>query len=277
MKISEVKELLLGNPSSEQLKMLQADERSGVQKLLLAYYKRLEKEAQEKERFTKMLAYESEYYAQGVQYVAGVDEAGRGPLAGPLVIAAVILPRNAFIAGLNDSKQLSAAKRDKLYDEIIAKAVAIEVNVVSVSNIDKYNIYAATQRGMAQVLEHLPVQPQVALIDAMPVTAKNMECVPIVHGDALSASIAAASIIAKVTRDRIMERLDALFPAYGFAHNKGYGSGAHMQAIAEFGATKWHRRSYEPVKSMQLEPVAAADNELYSPQVDCHYVFSIDA
>ncbi len=277
MKISEVKELLLGNPSSEQIKMLQADERGGVQKLLVAYYKRLEKEAQEKERFTKMLAYESEYYAQGVQYVAGVDEAGRGPLAGPLVIAAVILPRNAFIAGLNDSKQLSAAKRDKLYDEIIAKAVAIEVNIVSVSNIDKYNIYAATQRGMAQVLEHLPVQPQVALIDAMPVTAKNMECVPIVHGDALSASIAAASIIAKVTRDRIMERLDTLFPAYGFAHNKGYGSGAHMQAIAEFGATKWHRRSYEPVKSMQLEPVAAADNELYSPQLDCHYVFSIDA
>ena len=277
MKISEVKQLVLGNPSSEQLKMLQADERSGVQKLLLAYYKRLEKEAQEKERFTKMLAYESEYYAQGVQYVAGVDEAGRGPLAGPLVIAAVILPRNAFIAGLNDSKQISAAKRDKLYDEIIAKAVAIEVNIVSVSNIDKYNIYAATQRGMAQVLEHLPVQPQVALIDAMPVTAKNIECVPIVHGDALSASIAAASIIAKVTRDRIMERLDTLFPAYGFAHNKGYGSGAHMQAIAEFGATKWHRRSYEPVKSMQLEPVAAADNELYSPQLDCHYVFSIDA
>lgn len=277
MKISEVKELLLGNPSSEQIKMLQADERGGVQKLLVAYYKRLEKEAQEKERFTKMLAYESEYYAQGVQYVAGVDEAGRGPLAGPLVIAAVILPRNAFIAGLNDSKQLSAAKRDKLYDEIIAKAVAIEVNIVSVSNIDKYNIYAATQRGMAQVLEHLPVQPQVALIDAMPVTAKNMECVPIVHGDALSASIAAASIIAKVTRDRIMERLDTLFPAYGFAHNKGYGSGAHMQAIAEFGATKWHRRSYEPVKSMQLEPVAAAKNELYSPKLDCHYVFSIDA
>ena len=277
MKISEVKELLLGNPSSEQLKMLQADERSGVQKLLTAYYKRLEKEAQEKERFTKMLAYEREYYAHGVQYVAGVDEAGRGPLAGPLVIAAVILPRDTFIAGLNDSKQISAAKRDKLYDEIIAKAVAIEVNIVSVSNIDKYNIYAATQRGMAQVLEHLPVQPQVALIDAMPVTAKNIECVPIVHGDALSASIAAASIIAKVTRDRIMERLDTLFPAYGFAHNKGYGSGAHMQAIAEFGATKWHRRSYEPVKSMQLEPVAAADNELYSPQLDCHYVFSIDA
>lgn len=277
MKISEVKELLAGEPTPVQLAELEADERSGVQKLVAAYYKRLEKAALEKERFAKMLTYEKEYYAQGVHYVAGVDEAGRGPLAGPLVIAAVILPQDVFIAGLNDSKQISAAKRDALYDEIIAKAVAMEVNIVSVSNIDKYNIYAATQRGMAEVLEHLPVQPEVALIDAMPVQVAGMETVPIVHGDALSASIAAASIIAKVTRDRIMERLDAMFPAYGFASNKGYGSGAHMQAIAEFGATRWHRRSYEPVKSMQLEPVAAAQNELYSPQLDCHYVFSIDA
>ena len=277
MKISEVKELLAGEPTAEQLATLKDDERSGVQRLVASYYKRLEKAALEKERFAKMLTYEKEYYAQGVRYVAGVDEAGRGPLAGPLVIAAVILPQDVFISGLNDSKQISAVKRDKLYDEIIAKAVAIEVNIVSVSNIDKYNIYSATQRGMAEVLEHLPVRPQVALIDAMPVQVKDMETVPIVHGDALSVSIAAASIIAKVTRDRIMERLDEKFPAYGFANNKGYGSGAHMQAIAEFGATRWHRRSYEPVKSMQLEPVAAAKNELYSPQLDCHYVFSIDA
>ena len=276
MKINEVKELLAGTPTCEQLAELKADERSGVQKLLAAYYKRLEKAAQEKERFTKMLSYEKKYYAQGIQYVAGVDEAGRGPLAGPLVIAAVILPQDVFISGLNDSKQLSAAKRDKLYDEVLAKAVAIEVNIVSVSNIDKYNIYTATQRGMAEVLEHLPVRPQVALIDAMPVEGKGMETVSIIHGDALSASIAAASIIAKVTRDRIMERMDVLYPAYGFASNKGYGSGAHMQAIAEFGATKWHRRSYEPVKSMQLEPVAAAVNELYSPQLEPDYVFSIN-
>ena len=276
MKINEVKELLAGKPTCEQLAELKADERSGVQKLLAAYYKRLEKAAQEKERFTKMLSYEKKYYAQGIQYVAGVDEAGRGPLAGPLVIAAVILPQDVFISGLNDSKQLSAAKRDKLYDEVLAKAVAIEVNIVSVSNIDKYNIYTATQRGMAEVLEHLPVRPQVALIDAMPVEAKGMETVSIIHGDALSASIAAASIIAKVTRDRIMERMDVLYPAYGFANNKGYGSGAHMQAIAEFGATKWHRRSYEPVKSMQLEPVAAAVNELYSPQLEPDYVFTIN-
>ena len=174
MKISEVKELLAGEPTAEQLATLKDDERSGVQRLLASYYKRLEKEELERERFDKMLTFEKEYYAQGMQYVAGVDEAGRGPLAGPLVIAAVILPQDVFIPGLNDSKQISAVKRDKLYDEIIAKAVAIEVNIVSVSNIDKYNIYSATQRGMAEVLEHLPVRPQVALIDAMPVQVKDM-------------------------------------------------------------------------------------------------------
>lgn len=275
MKISEVKELLAGVPTPAQLEKLRTDERSGVQKLLTAYNKRLAKEAAEKERFYQMLAYERRFYDQGAQYIAGVDEAGRGPLAGPLVIAAVILPQEVFISGLNDSKQLTAAKRDKLYDEVLAKAVAVEVNIVSVSNIDTYNIYSATQRGMAEVLEHLSSKPNVALIDAMPVRVKDVETISIIHGDALSASIAAASIIAKVTRDRIMERLDVVYPGYGFASNKGYGSGAHMQAIAELGATRWHRRSYEPVKSMQLEPVQAAVNELYSPKIDLDYVFDI--
>ncbi len=275
MKISEVKELLAGVPTPAQLEKLRTDERSGVQKLLAAYDKRLAKEAAEKERFYQMLAYERRFYDQGAQYIAGVDEAGRGPLAGPLVIAAVILPQEVFISGLNDSKQLTAAKRDKLYDEVLARAVAVEVNIVSVSNIDTYNIYSATQRGMAEVLEHLSSKPNVALIDAMPVRVKDVETISIIHGDALSASIAAASIVAKVTRDRIMERLDTLYLAYGFAHNKGYGSSAHMQAIAELGATRWHRRSYEPVKSMQLEPVAAAANELYSPKIDLDYVFDI--
>lgn len=276
MKISEVKELLAGVPTPAQLEKLRTDERSGVQKLLTAYDKRLAKEAAEKERFYQMLAYERRFYDQGAQYIAGVDEAGRGPLAGPLVIAAVILPQEVFISGLNDSKQLTAAKREKLYDEVLAKAVAVEVNIVSVSNIDTYNIYSATQRGMAEVLEHLSSKPNVALIDAMPVRVKDVETISIIHGDALSASIAAASIIAKVTRDRIMERLDVVYPGYGFASNKGYGSGAHMQAIAELGATRWHRRSYEPVKSMQLEPVAAAANELYSPKIDLDYVFDIE-
>lgn len=268
MKISEVKELLATEPTREQLAELAQDERSGVQKLLASYYKRQEKLAAARQKFYEMQAFERACYAAGKQLVAGVDEAGRGPLAGPLVIAAVILPQDVFISGLNDSKQLSAAKRDQLYDEIMAKAVDIEVNIVSISNIDELNIYAATQQGMAQVIESLHCRPQAALIDAMPVHIKDITVKSIIHGDALSVSIAAASIIAKVTRDRIMERLDSVYPAYGFAHNKGYGSAAHMQAVAEQGATRWHRRSYEPVKSMNLAPVAAEENILFAPQRD---------
>lgn len=275
MNITEIKELLTGEPTAEQLATLAADERKGVQKLLAAYNKRLEKAAAEKERFTAMLKLERELYAEGCELIAGVDEAGRGPLAGPLVIAAVILPKDVFISGLNDSKQLSAAKRDMLYNEVMAKALDIEVNIVSVSNIDELNIYAATQQGMAQVLENLHCKPQAALIDAMPVKVPGMKIESVVHGDALSASIAAASIIAKVTRDRIMERLDVVYPAYGFAHNKGYGSSAHMQAVSEQGATRWHRRSFEPVKSMQLPPVAAEENILYAPQAD-NYEYPVE-
>lgn len=275
MKIAEVKELLAGEPTEQQLAELVQDERSGVQKLVASYYKRQEKLQAAKQRFYEMQALERECYAAGQQLVAGVDEAGRGPLAGPLVIAAVILPQDVFINGLNDSKQLSAAKRDLLYEEIMAKALDIEVNIVSVSNIDELNIYAATQQGMAQVIENLHCKPQTALIDAMPLRLPDIEVKSIIHGDALSVSIAAASIIAKVTRDRIMERLDEVYPAYGFAHNKGYGSAAHMQALAEQGATRWHRRSYEPVKSMQLAPVAAEENILFAPQLD-NYEYPVE-
>lgn len=268
MKINEVKELLQGVPTAEQLQGLELDTRVGVKKLLQSYYKRLEKEADEKIRFQKMLTFEKRFYSEGSKYIAGVDEAGRGPLAGPLVIAAVILPQDIFISGLNDSKQISHKKRDQLFDEILAKAIAVEVNIVSVSNIDDLNIYSATQHGMQEVLESLSIKPDIALIDAMPVQAKGIRTVSIVHGDALSVSIAAASIIAKVTRDRIMEKIDILYPEYGFAGNKGYGSGAHMQTILSKGATCWHRRSFEPVKSMGLTPVAHEDNILYSPLLD---------
>lgn len=275
MKIAEVKELLAGEPTEQQLAELAQDERSGVQKLVASYYKRQEKLHAAKQKFYEMQAFERECYAAGQQLVAGVDEAGRGPLAGPLVIAAVILPQDVFINGLNDSKQLSAAKRDLLYEEIMAKALDIEVNIVSVSNIDELNIYAATQQGMAQVIENLHCKPQTALIDAMPLRLPDIEVKSIIHGDALSVSIAAASIIAKVTRDRIMERLDEVYPAYGFVHNKGYGSAAHMQALAEQGATRWHRRSYEPVKSMQLAPVAEEENILFAPQLD-NYEYPVE-
>lgn len=165
MKISEVKEILVGEPDPDQVAELAADERSGVQKLVVAYHKRQEKLRLEQQRFTEMLAYERKYYDQGAQYIAGIDEAGRGPLAGPLVIAAVILPQEVFISGLNDSKQLSAVKREQLYDEVLAKALSVSVNVVSISNIDELNIYQATKQGMTEVLEHLAIKPQVALVD----------------------------------------------------------------------------------------------------------------
>ena len=268
MTISEIREILLGSPSEEFLAELELDSRVAVKKLLQAYHKRVEKAALERERFHKMLSYERNYYEEGAKLIAGVDEAGRGPLAGPLVIAAVVMPQEFFISGLNDSKQISASKRDKLYDEILQKALSVSVNIVSISNIDELNIYRATQQGMAEVLLHLDKQPDVALIDAMPVEAGDMKTVSLVHGDALSASIAAASIIAKVTRDRIMEKLDALYPAYKFANNKGYGSKDHMQAIDQDGVTEWHRRSYEPVKSLNLEAVKVQENILYSPLVD---------
>ena len=267
MKLAEIKTILAGNPTEEQLTELKKDERVGVQKLLVAYDKKREKEKQERLRFANMLRYEKEYMAlPGIQYIVGVDEAGRGPLAGPLVIAGVILPEDVFIAGLNDSKKLSEAKREALYPEILEKAVAVLVNVVSISNIDKENIYHATQEGMEQILRQIRVRPQVALVDAMHPHVEGIETVPIIHGDALSASIAAASVVAKVTRDRLMQELALAYPQYGLAQNKGYGSQLHMDAIRQFGATKIHRRSYEPIRSMNLTPVEERDNYLFEPE-----------
>ena len=266
MKLADIKAILAGNPTEEQLNEFRQDERSGVQKMLAAYDKKLGKEKLEQERFASMLQYEKEYLAlPGITHIVGVDEAGRGPLAGPLVIAGVILPEDVFIAGLNDSKKLSEAKREALYPEILDKAVAILVNVVSISNIDKENIYHATQEGMEQILRQIRVRPQVALVDAMHPHVEGIETVPIIHGDALSASIAAASVVAKVTRDRLMLNLAQVYTQYGLAKNKGYGSQLHMEAIRQFGATKIHRRSYEPIRSMNLPPVEERDNYLFEP------------
>lgn len=272
MNIQEIKNILKNNPDDAVLAELKKDSRVGVQKLLESYYKKIAKLEAEKKRFSEMLVYENRLYAEGYKYIAGVDEAGRGPLAGPLVIAAVILPQNIFISGLNDSKQVSAKKREEIYQQILKQAAAISVNIVSISNIDELNIYRATQKGMEEVLQALDIKPDAALIDAMPVELEKVKVTSLVHGDALSASIAAASIVAKVTRDRMMEKLGVKYPEYHFEANKGYGSQEHMRAINEFGATKWHRRSYEPVKSMNLPPVKQEDNILYSPlQGDYEY------
>ncbi|MGE4589359.1 MAG: ribonuclease HII [Acidaminococcaceae bacterium] len=260
MNIAEIKTILAQGPSQEELAVIANDERLGVQKLFAAYERKITAAVKEKERFGKMLAYEKAYWEQGIKNVAGVDEAGRGPLAGPLVVASVILPEDIFISGLNDSKQLSAKVRERLFDEVCQKAISIVVNIVAVAEIDKYNIYQATKLSMERVIMHLKPKPAVALIDAMPVESDDVKTVPLIHGDALSSSIAAASIIAKVTRDRIMFDLDKEYPEYDFASNKGYGSQKHMEAIKKYGATLWHRRSYEPIKSL------AAD--MLSDQVD---------
>ncbi len=233
-------------------------------------------EAEERQRYLAMTEYEERYYAQGNELIAGVDEAGRGPLAGPLVISGVILPKDAFIPGLNDSKKLTEKKREALYEEILKVAVAVSVNIVSVSNIDTMNIYNATRAGMAEVLNHLTPKPQVALVDAMEPFVEGVETVPIIKGDALSVSIAAASIIAKVTRDRIMVRLDTLFPEYGFVGHKGYGSAKHMAVVREKGACIWHRRSFEPVKSMGFAPVPVAENVLYSPLLEKEFEYNAE-
>jgi len=250
MKIEEIKGILTGKPQEADLAKIAADERKGVKKLFSAYLRKLKREEEEIARFAKLLSYERQYWSSGLLHIAGVDEAGRGPLAGPLVVAAVILSQDTFLSGLDDSKKVAEATRKRLYDEILQAAVAVTVKVVSVNEIDRYNIYQATKSAMKDVLKNLKVAPEMALIDAMPLELPALPTISIIHGDALSASIAAASIIAKVMRDGIMEQLSDAYPAYDFAANKGYGSPKHLEAIRKHGATIWHRHTYEPVKSL---------------------------
>ena len=213
--------------------------------------KALEKLNNEIARVSKLYEYEDEARRQGFNLIAGVDEAGRGSLAGSMVVAAVILPPNIFIDHLNDSKKLSHKIRDRLYDEIIDKAISYSAVYVEIEQIDRENIYQATLNGMYKAVKKLPVQPDFVLTDAMKVKFDEpIKTRSIVHGDALSASIAAASIIAKVTRDRMTDVWDLQYPEYGFAHNRGYGTKLHLEAIHKYGACDLHRRSFEPVKSM---------------------------
>ena len=189
-----------------------------------------------------MFEYELKMQQEGCKYIAGIDEAGRGPLAGPVVVASVIMPLDSPVEGVNDSKKLSAKKRDMLYDKIIEQAIDMHVAVIPAETIDEINILNATKRGMLECIESLK-QVDCVLIDAVKLQT-NVKTVSIIHGDALSYSIAAASIVAKVTRDRLMLEYDKQYPQYNFAKHKGYGTAEHIRLLKEYGPCPIHRRSF---------------------------------
>lgn len=218
------------------------DTRSGVQALIRRSEKQRETLEKETARIYQLQQYERDYEKEGL--ICGIDEVGRGPLAGPVVAGAVILPKNCEILYLNDSKQLSAEKREQLYDVILEHAVAVGIGIVSPQRIDEINILQATYEAMRQAIEKLNPQPAVLLNDAVRIPQVAIQQVPIIKGDAKSVSIAAASIVAKVTRDRMMEQYEEVFPGYGFARNKGYGSKEHIEALQTMGPTAIHRRSF---------------------------------
>lgn len=249
--IKEVKERLamideLDHPLFEELIL---DGRAGVQAAISKRKHELQKRVDEDLRLEKMLAYENELYAQGIDLIAGVDEVGRGPLAGPVVAAAVILPKACKIPGLNDSKKIPKSKHKEIYEDVLQNAIAIGIGVKDNQVIDQVNIYEATKLAMMEAIGQLAPQPQHLLIDAMKLDLAISQT-SIIKGDANSLSIAAASIVAKVTRDQMMEKFDREYPGYDFAQNAGYGTANHLAGLHKLGVTPIHRRSFEPVKSM---------------------------
>lgn len=249
--IKEVKERLamideLDHPLFEELIL---DGRAGVQAAISKRKRELQKQVDEDLRLEKMLAYEKELYAQGIDLIAGVDEVGRGPLAGPVVAAAVILPKACKIPGLNDSKKIPKSKHKEIYEAVLQNAISIGIGVKDNQVIDQVNIYEATKLAMMEAIGQLEPQPQHLLIDAMKLDLPISQT-SIIKGDANSLSIAAASIVAKVTRDQMMEEFDCEYPGYDFTQNAGYGTANHLAGLHKLGVTPIHRRSFEPVKSM---------------------------
>lgn len=197
------------------------------------------------ERLNGLKEYENKLYNDGIKYIAGIDEAGRGPLAGPVVVGCVIMPKDSFIEGVNDSKKVSEKKREKLYDEITNEAIAWSVGIVDQNEIDEINILNATKKALTMSIQNLKVKPNRILVDALEhIDTCGIPYTSIIKGDAKNYSIAAASIIAKVTRDRIMREWNEIYPQYGFAVHKGYGTAKHIQAIKENGICMLHRKSF---------------------------------
>ncbi|HFU4377079.1 TPA: ribonuclease HII [Streptococcus suis] len=228
---------------------LAQDDRAGVQAAIKKRRKELEKEAAEDARLEAMLSYEKALYENGVELIAGIDEVGRGPLAGPVVAAAVILPKGCKIRYLNDSKKIPKSKHESIYQEVMERALAVGVGVKDAAVIDQVNIYEATKLAMLEALGQLSQEPEHLLIDAMKLDT-SIPQTSIIKGDANSLSIAAASIVAKVTRDKMMADYDKEFSGYGFANNAGYGTAEHLEGLNQLGITPIHRKTFEPIKSM---------------------------
>jgi ribonuclease HII len=227
---------------------LRDDTRAGAARLLGKFEKRAAKDSQEIKRLQELWKYEKTAAGKGFRFIAGVDEAGRGPLAGPVVAAAVILPSDIILTGVDDSKKLTASKREELFDRIQQLAVGVGVGQASVAEIDEMNIYRAAQLAMERAIEALSQKPDYLLTDAMPLPRlSSITQKPLIHGDALSATIAAASIIAKVTRDRLMGQLHQQYSVYGFESHKGYGTEEHLKALEVHGICPEHRLSFGPV------------------------------
>ena len=244
-KIGEIREelkIISDNEISSFIEKYSSDERQGVQALVSQAGKRLEKLNKEIERIESLKKYEREYAEY--ECICGIDEVGRGPLAGPVVAGAVILPKDCRILYINDSKKLSEKKREELYDIIMEQAVAVGIGMVSPVRIDEINILQATYEAMREAIRNLSVQPDLLLNDAVTIPQVSIRQVPIIKGDAKSISIGAASIVAKVTRDRLMVEYDKVMPEYGFASNKGYGAKAHIDALQKYGPTPIHRRTF---------------------------------
>ena len=244
-KISEIKAILQAADFNELpafINTYEKDTRAGVVSLVEKAQKKITAYEKELERTEQMKEFEKKY--SSFSYICGVDEVGRGPLAGPVVAGAVILPKDCDILYLNDSKQLSEKKREELYDVIMEKAVSAGLGYVSPARIDEINILQATYEAMREAIGSLNPAPDLLLNDAVNIPGISVKQVPIIKGDAKSISIAAASIIAKVTRDRLMVQYDSIYPEYGFASNKGYGAQMHIEAIRKYGPTPIHRRSF---------------------------------
>jgi ribonuclease HII len=231
---------------------IQKDSRKGVQQLVKRWLQRKEAQEQARLKLLEMSEYERLYKSQGFTFIAGIDEVGRGPLAGPVVAAAVILPDDFQILGIDDSKKLTETKREELYELIRSKALSIGVGIIEAKEIDTINIYEATKKAMYVALNELHISPDFLLVDAMKLTTP-IPSEAIIKGDSKSISIAAASIIAKVTRDRMMKELAQSFPEYRFEQNMGYGTKEHIEALQLYGATPYHRRSFAPIKELNKQ------------------------